>query len=80
MRATHIFIILFRTNLALKTDAAFMAGYAKKFIAFVMTVLAQFSIVGEVVIFIFMLSIRGFLKRKKNKVGIDFQASFGKYL
>ena len=80
MRATHIFIILFKTNLALKTDAAFMAGYAKKFIAFVMTVLAQFSIVGEVVNFIFMLSIRGFLKRKKNKVGIDFQASFGKYL
>ena len=47
-----------------------------------MTVLAQSSIVGEVVILIFILSIRGFLKRikKKNKVGIDFQASFGKYL
>ena len=45
-----------------------------------MTVLAQSSIVGEVVILIFMLSIRGFLKRKKSKVGIDFQAFFGKYL
>jgi len=45
-----------------------------------MTVLAQSSIVGEVVILIFILFIRGFSKRKENKVGIDFQASFGKYL
>ena len=33
MRATHIFIILFKTYFALKTDAAFMAGYVKNFIA-----------------------------------------------
>ena len=45
-----------------------------------MTVLAESSIVGEVVILIFILSKRGSLKRKKNKVGIDFQDSFGKYL
>ena len=64
----------------MKTDTSFMTGYAKKFIAFVMTVLAQSSIVGEVVILIFILFLRGFLKRKENKVGIDFQASFDKYL
>ena len=45
-----------------------------------MTVLAQSSIVGEVVILIFILFLRGFLKRKENIVGIDFQASFDKYL
>ena len=45
-----------------------------------MIVLAQSSIVGEVVILMFILFIRGFLKRKENKVGIDFQASFCKYL
>ena len=33
MRAAHIFIILFKTYFALKTDTAFMAGYAKRFIA-----------------------------------------------
>ena len=78
----HIFLLFYlKHNLLWKlTLPLFMTGYAKKFIAFVMTVLAQSSIVGEVVILIFMLSIRGFLKRKKNKVGIDFQASFGKYL
>ena len=45
-----------------------------------MTLLAQSSIVGKVVILMFILFLRGLLKRKENKVGVDFQASFDKYL
>ena len=59
--------------------SCFYGRLCQKFYCF-MTVLAQSSIVGEVAILIFILFLKGFLKRKENKGGIDFQASFRKYL